>query len=91
MYCLYCGDCCKRMSPLSVNGGACAHIVERGTFVFCGRYNRRPAECVRHEFHARVCPVGLDVLGLAGAGSDVLRKRIDDGWAMICGGVAMGR
>jgi len=68
------------MSPLSAPE-PCPHLIERGTFVFCGIYDRRPEECRKHEFPARVCPVGASMLDLPT--SDALRKRIDDGFAMM--------
>ncbi len=80
MYCLHCGDCCRRMSPLSAPE-PCPHLIERGTFVFCGIYDRRPEECRKHDFPARVCPVGASMLDLPT--TDALRKRIDDGFEMI--------
>ena len=80
MYCLHCGDCCRRMSPLSAPE-PCPHLVERGTFVFCGIYDRRPEECRKHDFPARVCPVGASMLDLPT--TDALRKRIDDGFSLI--------
>lgn len=80
MDCLHCGDCCKRMSPISAPE-PCPHLIEQGTFVFCGRYKRRPRECREHEFPARMCPIGMDVLDIQTP--DELRKRIDDGYYMI--------
>jgi hypothetical protein len=80
MYCLHCGYCCKRMSPLSAPE-PCPHLIERGTFVFCGIYDRRPEECRKHDFPARACPIGASMLDLTT--SDALRKRIDDGFSMI--------
>jgi hypothetical protein len=63
MYCLHCGDCCKRMSPIS-NSEPCPHIITDGIYTFCGIYKDRPRECVNHKFQARFCPVGLYVLKL---------------------------
>ena len=80
MYCLHCGDCCKRMSPLSAPE-PCPHLIECCTWVFCGIYDRRPEECRKHDFPARVCPVGASMLDLPT--TDALRKRIDDGFKMI--------
>jgi hypothetical protein len=76
------------MSPLSAPE-PCPHLMERGTFVFCGIYDRRPEECRKHGFPARVCPVGASMLDLPT--SDALRKRIDDGFAMTADGAAMLR
>lgn len=77
MYCLHCGDCYERMSPIA---SPCPHIVERGSFVFCGCYEKRPEECVRHTFHARVCPIGFGLLGIENA--EKLRERIDTGFRL---------
>ena len=84
MYCLHCGDCCKRMSPIS-NPDPCPYLREDGTFVFCDRYESRPEECIRHTFHgARFCPIGLDVLGLSyPEDTEKIRIRIDEGHAKI--------
>jgi hypothetical protein len=82
--CLHCGDCCRRLSPLSAPA-PCPHLVTREkddqVYTFCGIYSRRPEECRRHEFHARVCPVGASLLDLPTP--DALRKRIDDGFFLI--------
>lgn len=87
MYCLHCGDCCKRMSPLSAPE-PCPHLIECCTFVFCGIYDRRPEECRKHDFPARVCPVGASMLDLPT--TDALRKRIDDGFKMIANAIVTG-
>ncbi len=79
MYCLYCGDCCKRMSLIA---NPCPNIIQEDSFVLCGEYERRPHECINHTFHgARFCPIGLDVLGLS-CPEDVeqIRQRIDEGY-----------
>lgn len=76
MYCLHCGDCCKRMSPLTAPD-PCPNLVEEGTFVFCGCYRSRPAECASHDFPARFCPIGLGTLGLTDI--EAIRQRIDKG------------
>ena len=83
MYCLYCGDCCKRMSPIS-NPEPCPHMFADGTFCFCSRYSNRPKECREHEYQSRFCPIGLSILRL-GQDADTTRihKRIDDGWALV--------
>ena len=72
------------MSPLSAPE-PCPHIVQRGTFVFCGSYERRPEECKRHDFSASVCPIGVEMLNITSL--DELRKRIDDGYAMTTSGL----
>lgn len=82
MYCLYCGDCCRRMSPIS-QPEPCPHLIETGTFVFCGVYQHRPKECVSHEYPARFCPIGMSVLGLSMSDTDKIRARIDEGWDLI--------
>ena len=76
MYCLHCGDCCLRMSPL--NQGQCPLVVECGTYYFCGDYEHRPKECRDHEYPARFCPIGMDKLGLHYPNDlDKIRERID--------------
>jgi len=82
MYCLHCGDCCRRMSPISAPD-PCPHLVEIGTFVFCGIYENRPKECRDHDYPARVCPIGASMLNLPTP--DDLRQRIDEGYAMTSG------
>jgi len=86
MYCLYCGDCCKRMSPLTALD-PCPHIRKDGNFIFCDNYERRPEECINHTFHgARFCPIGLDVLGLSyPKDTELIRQRIDEGYAKATG------
>lgn len=77
MYCLHCGDCCLRMSPL--NQGRCPIVVQKDTFYFCGDYEHRPAECKNHEYpFARFCPIGMDVLKLEYPDDlERIRQRID--------------
>jgi hypothetical protein len=86
MYCLHCGDCCRRMSPLSAPE-PCPHICEAEhggqTFTLCAVYRNRPKECANHTFPARICPIGISVLGLDDL--DAIRKRIDDGWRLTGG------
>jgi len=83
MYCLHCGDCCKRMSPITGNGDPCPDLIEEGSFVFCGRYKSRPIECECHDFPSRFCPIGLDILGI----SDIekIRQRLESGYELIKG------
>jgi len=78
MYCLHCGDCCLRMSPISAPE-PCPKLRQDGDFYFCGDYEHRPEECINHTFHARFCPIGLDKLHLINA--DKVRDRIDTGYA----------
>jgi hypothetical protein len=85
MYCLYCGDCCKRMSPLT-HPNPCPQLIKRGTFYFCGTYDKRPTECKNHEYPARFCPIGIDVLKLDINDTEALHKRVDDGWEIIQSG-----
>lgn len=82
MYCLYCGDCCKRMSPIS-QPEPCPYLVEQGGFYFCFTYEHRPKECQNHEYPTRFCPIGLGVLKLGTDNPDAIRRRIDKGWSMI--------
>ena len=82
MYCLYCGDCCKRMSPLS-NPNPCPHIVTVDNFYFCGIYPNRSKECIAHEYPARFCPIGIDVMKINRHDTEALRNRIDNGWELI--------
>ena len=79
MYCLYCGDCCKRMSPIS---NPCPYIIQIDTYIFCSIYQKRPKECSNHEFDTRFCLIGLDVLKFDSnnpSDIDKIRFRIDDG------------
>lgn len=77
MYCLHCGDCCLRMSPLSAPE-PCPKIVQDGTFYFCGDYANRPSECSKHDFPSRFCPIGIEKLGLSE--SMHVAMRIDVGY-----------
>ena len=83
MNCLHCGDCCRRFSPLTQDERVpCPQIVEDEGFVFCGIYERRPEQCVNHDFPGhRHCPIGIDVLGIQS--TDEIRERIDGGWLRI--------
>lgn len=85
MECLHCGDCCKRMSPIS-SPDPCPYM-ERVTlggeeFFFCRIYDNRPAACANHQFPSRFCPVGIDVLRITEAGE--VARRIDRGWEYLC-------
>ncbi len=80
MYCLYCGDCCKRFSPIA---NPCPHLIIEDDFHFCGIYPHRPKECSNHEYQSRFCSIGIDVLKINPQDSDALRKRIDNGWDKI--------
>ena len=80
MYCLHCGDCCLRMSPISAPE-PCPHIVQDGDFFFCGEYESRPEDCIKHRFPSRVCPIGVENLNLQDSTS--VAMRIDEGWDKI--------
>lgn len=84
MYCLYCGDCCRRMSPIS-NPDPCPFIIEDGTFTFCSVYESRPKRCADYEYpNFRFCPIGMDVLNLSYPEDlERIRMRIDDGYEKI--------
>jgi len=84
VYCLHCGDCCKRISPVTGNGEPCPHIKETGTFVFCSTYEQRPEQCRRHSFPARFCPIGLDTLKLTEV--DDIQLRLEKGWELLTKG-----
>ena len=76
MYCLHCGDCCLRMSPL--NQDRCPLVVQCRTYYFCGDYEHRPKECVNHKYDMRFCPIGMDKLSLHYPDDlDKIRERID--------------
>jgi hypothetical protein len=85
MECLHCGECCRKMSPLTASEHEpCPSIVEVGGFTFCAIYRNRPRQCSDHDFSfARFCPVGLSVLELDGL--DKIRQRIDRGWELSKG------
>lgn len=80
MICLHCGDCCLRMSPLS-EPNPCPHIIQDGDFVFCGCYQIRPEKCENHGFPFKICPVGMEKLGLK-TWVDIV-MRVDAGWHKI--------
>ena len=81
MDCLYCGDCCLRMSPKS-QPLPCHDIIQKGTFYFCGCYLERPDECKNHEFPMRFCPIGMEKLNIHDLNG--LRQRIDEGFDAAC-------
>ena len=84
MNCLHCGDCCKRMSPIS-QPEPCPHIVEIDGFVFCGQYDHRPEQCRNHTFQASKCPIGCDVLKMTTP--QQVHDRIDQGYMIIRAGL----
>lgn len=79
MECLSCGDCCKRMCPISPD--PCKFLVSKGTIHVCSVYDKRPKECVDHHFTSRYCPIGINVLNLKNL--DQIFKRIDEAWEFI--------
>ena len=79
MNCLYCGDCCLRMSPLAI--GRCPLLQIDGSFFFCSDYANRPQQCRDHTFPYRDCPIGLEKLNISTP--EMLSRRIDDGWEKI--------
>ena len=79
MYCLHCGDCCLRMSPIS-QPNPCPNLIVNGDFYFCGIYKNRPQECRSHEFYSRFCPIGLNVLKPNSI--EDIKRRIDDGYML---------
>jgi len=83
MYCLHCGDCCLRMSPLSAPE-PCPYVIRKDDFYFCGCYKNRPKECSSHHYPARFCPVGMSVTGLDKVtDARVVAQRIDTGYELI--------
>lgn len=79
MHCLYCGDCCLRMSPKSSE--SCPDLIQDNTFYFCKNYERRPEDCINHNFPSKYCPIGLSKLGLKNTQEIV--QRIDEGRKLI--------
>ena len=76
MNCLYCGDCCLRMSPL--NHGRCPLVIEQDTYYFCSNYEARPKECMNHDYPVRFCPIGMSKLKLHYPEDlEKIRERID--------------
>jgi Fe-S-cluster containining protein len=65
MICLRCGWCCENISP--VNTGKCKHLsfIDDG-IAECAIYENRPMECYKHDFPARVCPIGKQQKGSDG-------------------------
>lgn len=83
MECLYCGDCCLRMSPIS-GPDPCPHIIKIDSFVFCKVYENRPEECRDHKLPFRYCPIGFEMTGCKSPQDAALR--IDTGYEMITNG-----
>ncbi len=78
MECLHCGDCCERMSPIS---SPCPRIKKNGSFIFCGAYENRPDDCIRHSHPFKWCPIGFEKLRMQNP-QDVA-ARIDAGYDLI--------
>jgi Fe-S-cluster containining protein len=80
MKCLHCGDCCLHFSPVS-QPLPCPHLDIRDSFYFCGIYDKRPKQCVTHEYVTTFCPIGMQKLNIHDT-SD-LYKRIRKGELML--------
>jgi hypothetical protein len=61
MYCLHCGFCCRKLSPLAVDG-VCPRLRQDETFFFCADYENRPDQCYQHKFESEFCPIGMNTL-----------------------------
>ena len=59
------------------NPNPCRHIIQEGTFYFCGIYENRPNDCAAHDFPQRFCPIGHEKLHLDTP--DKMARRIDEG------------
>ena len=82
MYCLHCGDCCLRMSPIS--NSECPKLIQKDTYYLCSIYTNRPKQCENHDFPSRFCPVGMSKLGLHYPQDlEKIKDRIDIGWKLI--------
>jgi len=77
MKCLYCGDCCLRLSPYSAPD-PCDKIHQEEDFFFCSDYENRPGACVKHKMPFQVCPVGITKLNLTSPLSVSLRIKDGD-------------
>lgn len=81
MYCLHCGDCCRRMSPLNrLPNGECPRVICVDGFYICADYEHRPKQCQNHEFPSHVCPIGASVLDIHD--TEQFRLRVDRGWEL---------
>ena len=81
MYCLHCGDCCIRMSPLTSDDTPCPKLIKDNTFYFCSINSHKPKQCNNHRFPAHICPIGMSVLGYTTL--EEARIRIDEGYEKI--------
>lgn len=77
MNCFHCGDCCLRMSPLDAPY-PCRHLKQDGTFYFCAIYYAKPAECDRHDFPMRHCPIGVEKLNITS--TTEMQVRLETGY-----------
>lgn len=77
MKCLSCGDCCKRMSPLSAPE-PCPRMRVHDGICLCLDYDNRPDDCRKHTFISEVCPIGLSVLNIAADDIDAIKMRLSD-------------
>jgi hypothetical protein len=84
MQCLYCGSCCRTMSPFTGSEHEpCPHLEEYvDGFFFCRIYDSRPEQCTAHTYlNYKYCPVGLGVRNLKHAID--LSRTIDFGWELL--------
>lgn len=79
MQCLYCGDCCLRISPISAPE-PCPHIIKEGSFCFCSIYFNRPDQCKKHSFPSLFCPIGIEKLALK---KTKIKERIEFGRKLL--------
>jgi hypothetical protein len=86
MYCLNCGWCCEHLSPLTRDENVpCPHLIERDGMKLCSIYPERPQQCKDHDFPAKFCPVGMDVLGI---GREEAAQRVQrNDWILYAGGI----
>jgi hypothetical protein len=68
------------MSPIS-SPDPCPRLRQVESFYFCDDYENRPDECAKHDFPAKVCPIGYEKLGIKNIAE--LRLRIDTGYAIV--------
>lgn len=62
MKCLKCGDCCIRFYIDEIDkpaGVRCWHLNDKNE---CDIYDNRPKVCVKHDYPAAVCPIGVTSL-----------------------------
>lgn len=79
MHCLYCGDCCLRISPLGI---PCPKLEKRENFYFCSDYQNRPIKCKNYNYYDyRFCPIGINKLKIILISE--IQIRINKGYAML--------